>query len=189
MRSPGLICNVGTIAVFMLRTQGCCRQRNICRNGAHKAFHDYSLLFPQGGALDVWKLDNSARGAKRFRPIQSVTVDKKDAITCMATVGRHPYILLGCKSGAIRVADLSAAPGATGAEAKRFASMKLMPYRGELPNPCFCHCTSPVSQSFAPHMPNVSPTYTDLPAASAVRHQPRDPPPRSHASLSALATC
>ena len=50
--------------------------------------------------------------------------------SCAYGMQREPYLLLGCKSGAMRVAGMVNASGATVTEARQVRALQLMPYKG-----------------------------------------------------------
>lgn len=52
-----------------------------------------------------------------------------DAITCAAPLRREPYVLLGCASGAVRVAMVANASGCGVVGARPARGLRLMPYR------------------------------------------------------------
>ena len=67
-----------------------------------------------------------------------------DTATAAAALAREPYLLLGCASGALRVAALLGANEQPADPVKPLASIELKPYVGER-----AHCTIAECVSFA----------------------------------------
>lgn len=57
---------------------------------------------------------------------------EEDHISCVATLETEPYLLVGCNSGALRVAALLAPGGGPAEGVSRIASMDMRPYAGLL---------------------------------------------------------
>lgn len=77
--------------------------------------------------LEAW---NVAAGDEEDCQPMSVLYLPHDSITNVAVVPREAYLLLGCDSGALRVAALLNAAGHPVGEARPVSSIRLMPYRG-----------------------------------------------------------
>ena len=53
-----------------------------------------------------------------------------DAVTAVAALMPEPYLVLGCRSGGLRVAALLDEAGAPADSAREAASLSLLPYQG-----------------------------------------------------------
>jgi hypothetical protein len=81
--------------------------------------------------LELWTVDAAAcLSDDPHLPASTLTV-QDDSITCVTPLEQQPYLMLGCASGAVRVAVLVNASGAPVMEARQARSLKLMPYLGE----------------------------------------------------------
>jgi hypothetical protein len=81
------------------------------------------------GSFTVAPLGGAAAGAAP--PLYELSLGEGDAVTCAAALEREPFVLLGCRSGDVRVA-LAADVGGGGAAAGRQAQeLRLLPYTSE----------------------------------------------------------
>jgi hypothetical protein len=55
-----------------------------------------------------------------------------DKLVCVADLSREPYVLLGCSSGALRVAQLADRAGQPAAQPKAVRKLTVAPYHGGL---------------------------------------------------------
>lgn len=64
-------------------------------------------------------------------PLGELRLDGGDAVTFASPMDREPYVLLGCRSGAVRVAMMSNASGCAVTVARQVRGLKLMPHSSE----------------------------------------------------------
>jgi hypothetical protein len=101
----------------------------------------------QGGLLQLWPIEppdalgNGADGpeaeaaaaaAASALPLAELRLGhSSDLITRALPLGREPYLLLGCGSGAVRVAAMVNASGTPVTAARQVRGLTLMPYSSE----------------------------------------------------------
>lgn len=91
----------------------------------------------QDGKLQLWSvdrleiLDNDEQGSMAS-PLQQLQLAGRDAVTYIAAMQQEPYVLLGCLSGAVRVAAMVNASGDVVAAARQVRGLRLMPHKSGL---------------------------------------------------------
>ncbi|KAI8474766.1 MAG: hypothetical protein J3K34DRAFT_490656 [Monoraphidium minutum] len=86
------------------------------------------------GELQLWAVDPEAGGgsdgggAAPAAPLQQLALGGGDAVTHAAAMQREPFLLLGCSSGAVRVAHMVNASGAGVTTARQVRALKLTGY-------------------------------------------------------------
>ena len=73
-----------------------------------------------------------------------------DAVTAVAALAPEPYLVLGCRSGGLRVAALLDEAGAPADSAREAVSLSLLPYQGALGSCAFRHLYQPAQLSLRP---------------------------------------
>jgi hypothetical protein len=112
---------------------------------------------PVDGSFTLGPLGGGAPGASP--PLQELALGAGDAITSAAALEQEPFVLLGCRSGDVRVALVADAAGAGAAVAHQAHSLALLPYKsgcrrdGQPGGACGERAVCP-QQALADHVPS-----------------------------------
>lgn len=90
----------------------------------------------KNGQVQLWAADNSDSASDcadggpiaAAAPLHRLSLDGGDAVTCAAAMTVEPFVLLGCGSGAVRVALMANASGDAVNAARQVRGLKLLPY-------------------------------------------------------------
>ena len=90
----------------------------------------------QAGKLQLWAVDHleghsDDGGGGADAPLQELSLEGGDEITHAAPMQREPFVLLGCRSGAVRVAQMVNASGSGVTAARQVRALKLTAYSSE----------------------------------------------------------
>ncbi|KAG2431284.1 hypothetical protein HYH02_013415 [Chlamydomonas schloesseri] len=86
------------------------------------------LRVSKGGFMECWSVAAGSRSHGGVRSLGSVKV-KHDKICCVADMARDPYVLMGCASGGLRIAQLVDAAGAATSQPRAVRKLAVAPYR------------------------------------------------------------
>ena len=75
------------------------------------------------GSIELWSLCSG-------RPVGAIDLDDGDGASCVCLIPGQPYVLIGCKSGDLRVGCLVESSGTPVSEGREVKSINLLPYRG-----------------------------------------------------------
>ncbi|KAG2484014.1 hypothetical protein HYH03_017181 [Edaphochlamys debaryana] len=82
----------------------------------------------KGGFMESWSVASGPKSEGGVRALGTLKV-KHDKVCCVADMARDPYVLLGCASGCLRIAQLVDGQGEPTSQARHARGFGLAPYR------------------------------------------------------------